>query len=207
MDGSSSHEKAGVARGTLPRIRGTHEKVKALSFPPCAFEALLSNGGGSEPGRATMAAEASFTNELTTCTTDCVRSGEFTVGPYGTRLHPHSSMRHPMAATVSLASSSSRRFSSRNVRSSSARSVPWIHTESGITLAAPGPVLKRATVTTAPFRGDVSRETRVWAAITKAAPATTGSAARCGMAPCPPRPWIRNWNRSDAAMITWGRVE
>ena len=60
------------------------------------------------------------------------------------------------------------------------------------------------TVTTVPSVGDVSRLTSGWSATITAAAATTGSAVRCGIAPCPPRPLIVRKNVSAAAIIVPG---
>ena len=62
------------------------------------------------------------------------------------------------------------------------------------------PVLNSATVTTAAVVGDVSRATSGCSAPTAAAAATTGSTARCGMAPWPPRPTTLTQNLSAAAI-------
>ena len=57
----------------------------------------------------------------------------------------------------------------------------------GITLLAL-PALSAPTVITAICSGSMLRDTTVCKAITMLAAATTGSAARCGMAPWPPMP-------------------
>ena len=55
-------------------------------------------------------------------------------------------------------------------------------------------------VTTAGSTGETSRATIVCSATTTWAAATMGSAARCGLPPCPPRPWTTMRSRSTAAM-------
>ena len=57
----------------------------------------------------------------------------------------------------------------------------------GMTLLA-SPAWSEPTVTTAVCSGSTLRDTTVCSAITRLAAATIGSAACCGMAPCPPLP-------------------
>src|SRR5215207_8379584 len=69
------------------------------------------------------------------------------------------------------------------------RTVPPMRAFSGMMLkAVPAPI--SPTVRTAGSTGSTSLETTVCNAVTTCAAMTTASAARCGIAPCPPEPLI-----------------
>ena len=68
----------------------------------------------------------------------------------------------------------------------------------GMTLCF-APAWKEPTETTAGSNGSFSRETSAWSATTVRAAMRTGSTVRCGIAPCPPLPWIVRSTESTEA--------
>ena len=83
---------------------------------------------------------------------------------------------------------------------SKVRTVPLRAAVSGMTLWAV-PAWNMVVEITAARTGSAVRDTSVCHVVTIWAPITTGSTERCGMAACPPFPWIASENVSAAASI------
>jgi hypothetical protein len=117
----------------------------------------------------------------------------------GLPVRTSTSARHCRPAATPSAMRLIRSGMERRSAASKVRMVPVSVTWSGITLKASPPWMAPM-VTTAGCCGETSRATTVCRAVTTCAAPTTGSAERCGLPPCPPRPCTTIFSRSTAAM-------